>query len=122
MLDMRRQFSLPGDELQGDWSRAQLLEMDGRFTAAVEAALASGLESRTAASATIQVGRRRVKEEAIEAAVEGAWLWFWQKDADVSFADVVSFARARCANVDPACVRAGFEKRRRERRTPAGSA
>lgn len=44
----------PGDELDGLWTREQLLEMDMRFTAALEQAFACGLESRESA-------RREVK-------------------------------------------------------------
>jgi len=42
----------PDDGLCGCWTREQLLEMDARFTAALEAAFQSGLENRALASAT----------------------------------------------------------------------
>jgi hypothetical protein len=44
----------PDDERHGDWSREQLVEMDGHFSAAMEQAFACGLESRESA-------RREVK-------------------------------------------------------------
>jgi hypothetical protein len=93
--------------------------MDSKFVAVLTAAFEAGLESRTSATATVRVGKRVTAEQAIESAVQSAWLWFWQKDADVSFAAVVAFARARCANVDPARVRAGFERRFKSGLSPA---
>ena len=36
----------PGDELVGNWSRAQLMKMDACFCAALERAIARGLERR----------------------------------------------------------------------------
>src|SRR5215813_7059894 len=44
------------DAQSGLWSREQLLEMDSRFVAALEAAFAKGLESRAAAAATVWIG------------------------------------------------------------------
>jgi hypothetical protein len=44
----------PNDELDGAWSREQLLDMDARFAAALEVAFRLGLESRESA-------RREVK-------------------------------------------------------------
>jgi len=41
----------PGDELQGGWTREQLLRMDDCFVAAVEVAIRLGLENRASASA-----------------------------------------------------------------------
>jgi hypothetical protein len=41
--------SKPGDELQGGWSREQLIRMDSDFVVAVERAIAAGKESRQAA-------------------------------------------------------------------------
>jgi hypothetical protein len=55
---LARAPSKPGDELQGGWSREQLVRMDGDFVAAVEAAFRSGLESPTAASACQRPGAR----------------------------------------------------------------
>jgi len=43
--------SKPGDELQGGWTREQLLRMDDCFVVAVEAAFRSGRESPASASA-----------------------------------------------------------------------
>jgi len=48
---LMRAPSKPGDELQGGWSREQLLRMNDRFVVAVEAAFRSGLESPASASA-----------------------------------------------------------------------
>jgi len=50
--------SKPGDELQGGWSREQLLRMHDRYVAAVEAAFRSGLESPASASACQRPGAR----------------------------------------------------------------
>jgi hypothetical protein len=41
----------PGDELQGTWTREELLRMHDRFVAAVESAIARGLERRSSAGA-----------------------------------------------------------------------
>jgi hypothetical protein len=46
----------PGDELQGGWTREQLIRMDDRFVVAVEAAFRSGLESPASASACERPG------------------------------------------------------------------
>jgi hypothetical protein len=43
--------SKPGDEVQGGWTREQLLRMDDCFIVAVEAAFRLGLESPASASA-----------------------------------------------------------------------
>jgi hypothetical protein len=43
---LMRAPSAPGDELQGGWTREQLLRMDGDFVAAIERAIARGLERR----------------------------------------------------------------------------
>jgi hypothetical protein len=83
--------------------------MDEHFTSAVEAAFEAGLESRSAARATVQVGRSSAVD--VERAIEAAWAWFQSMDQDVAFSAVVAFVRARCPGVDPMCVRAGFEKR-----------
>ena len=48
--------SKPGDELEGGWSREQLLRMDDRFVVAVEAAFRLGLESPASASAVERPG------------------------------------------------------------------
>ena len=48
--------SKPGNELQGGWTREQLLRMDGDFVAAVEAAIRLGLENRASASACERPG------------------------------------------------------------------
>jgi hypothetical protein len=51
--------SKPGDELQGGWSREQLIQMDDRYVVAVEAAIRLGLENRASASACERRGRSR---------------------------------------------------------------
>ena len=48
--------SKPGDELQGGWTREQLLRMDDCFVVAVEAAFRLGLESPASASAVERPG------------------------------------------------------------------
>ena len=61
----------PLDEVEGNWSREQLEAMDAAFIARVEASFAAGLESRSAAAATVQVksslngSRQRAEEAAI---------------------------------------------------------
>src|SRR5215472_121332 len=92
----------------GLWSRDQLVEMDSRFTAAVEAAFSQGLESRAAASATVRIGRNG-KE--VEAAIEAAWIWLWEKEGDLAFSEIVAFVRARVPGIAAEHIRAGFEKR-----------
>jgi hypothetical protein len=63
----RLNFFDSSDELEGEWPRARLIEMNDRFVAALELAFAKGLESRAAASATVRVGRND-REAAIGAA------------------------------------------------------
>ena len=46
----------PGDEVQGGWTREQLLRMDDCFIVAVEAAIRLGLENRASASAVERPG------------------------------------------------------------------
>jgi hypothetical protein len=46
----------PGDEVQGGWTREQLVRMDHRYVAAVEAAFRSGFESPASASAVERPG------------------------------------------------------------------
>jgi len=93
-----------GDEVCGVWTRSQLFEMNERFIAAVEAAFQAGLESRVAARSTF---RAKSREEVIEAAIEQAWLWLWEKAGNVSSAEVVEFVRTRCPGVKLECIRAG---------------
>src|SRR5262249_12029576 len=73
------------DELDGTWSREQLLEMDGRFTAAVERAFGLGLESRAAASATVRIGFRNGKDAAVEGAIEAGGRERCRNKGDISF-------------------------------------
>src|SRR5262245_39808823 len=97
----------PLDEVEGNWSRAQLEAMDATFVARVEAAFQAGLESRVAARATVVWnGGRQLAEEAV---VESAWVWFCQRDREkeVAFSEIL----ARCPGVDPCKVREGFARR-----------
>jgi hypothetical protein len=121
MLD--RTSHLFGDELQGDWTRGELLEMDARFVAAVEAAFQAGLESRAAARATVKSRLVVAASPAqLEKAIGAAWTWFWRdKDADVPFSAVVAFVRIRFPCVTAECVREGFERRRRSTSTSSTS-
>jgi hypothetical protein len=45
----------PDDELDGAWSREQLVDMNARFVAALEQAFACGLESRESAASEIKL-------------------------------------------------------------------
>ena len=67
--------SKPGDELQGGWSREQLLRMDDRFVVAVEAAIRLGLENRASASACERpgAGDSEATREAAMAAFAKSW-------------------------------------------------
>jgi len=108
---LQRTFFDPADELHGAWSREQLLEMDDRFTAAVKAAFDLGLESRAAAAATYAMNG---KQRAEEIAIELAWRYLrTNMDAgiDVSFVEVLAFARERCSGVTAEQVRVEFKKR-----------
>src|SRR5215471_512021 len=112
---LQRLLSYDDDEFgDGLWSHQQLLEMNDRFTAAVEAAFQSGLESRKAAAATVRIGRNG-KEAAIESAIEAAWDLLCSKKGDVAFSEIVAFVRERCPNIDQARVRFGFQQRFRQR-------
>ena len=96
----------PFDELQGDWTREQLLAMDDRFVAAVEAAIQAGDESLVAARATYVVnGKQRA-----EAVIESAWRYLltnMDEGKDVAFAEILG----RCSGVAPERVREGFRRR-----------
>jgi len=118
---MLQRLSFPVDEELypgcGLWPRAELEAMNAAFVARVEAAFASGLESRRAASATVRVGsslngsgRRRAEEKAIEL----AWRWLrenMERCVDVSFAEVAAFVNARCPGVDRARIGAEIKRR-----------
>jgi hypothetical protein len=52
----------PGDELQGGWTREQLLRMDDCFVVGVEAAFRSGLESPASESARERSGAGRPRQ------------------------------------------------------------
>jgi len=97
----------------GDWTRERLLEMNDRFTAAVERAFELGLESRAAARATVRVGRNG-REAVVEAAIESAWRYLrtnMNAGIDISFVEVLAFARERCSGVTAEQVRVEFKKR-----------
>src|SRR5262245_40886762 len=110
------------EELYGDgtWLREELEVMDAAFVARVEAAFQAGLESRSAAAASVKMNG---KQRADEIAIELAWRWLRENmdaNVDVSFVEVVAFVQARCSGVTPARVRAGFERRfKGERRRSA---
>ena len=107
-------FIPSGDEVCGLWTRSQLFEMDARFTARVEAAFQAGLESRSAARATVRVGRNG-KAAVLESALEGAWNLLRGKKGEVTAVEVVGYVRARCGGVDVSCIRFGIEQRLRQR-------
>jgi|SRR5262249_22982707 len=102
------------DAQSGLWSREQLLEMDSRFVAAVEAAFAKGLESRAAAAATVRIGRNG-KAAAVESAIEAVWDRLCSKKGEMAASEVVMFVRERVPNIDPAYVRASLAERFRQR-------
>ena len=53
---MRLGISLePDDELDGIWTREQLVDMNARFVAAVNAVLELGLESRASAATQVKL-------------------------------------------------------------------
>ena len=107
------------DELYGDgtWPSAQLQQMNDNFCRAVTRALSSGHENFASMTATVQIGsslngRRRLAKE--EAAIESAWRYLrTNMDAgiDVSFVEVLAFARERCSGVTAEQVRVEFKKR-----------
>ena len=106
----------PLDEVEGNWSREQLEAMDAAFIARVEASFAAGLESRSAAAATVQVksSLNGSRQRAEEAAIESAWRYLrTNMDAgiDVAFVEVLTFARERCSGVTAEQVRVEFKKR-----------
>jgi len=100
------------DAQSGLWSREQLLEMDSRFVAALEAAFAKGLESRAAAAATVRIDQNG-REAAIESAIEAAWDRLCSAKGEMSASEVVMFVRERRPNIDPMRVRFGLEQRLR---------
>jgi hypothetical protein len=51
---LRRGTAQPTDALQGLWTREELQRMHNRFVAAVEAAIARGLERRSSAGASVR--------------------------------------------------------------------
>jgi len=53
---MRLGYSLePDDELDGAWSREQLVDMNARFVAALNRAIELGLESRASAAGQVKL-------------------------------------------------------------------
>ena len=96
---------LPGDEVCGDYNCEQLLEMNNRFVAVVQAAFAAGLESRAAAEKTVNVnGRQRLTEEGT---IELAWRFFVAAKFEMTAVEI----RARCPCVAPERVRVAFRER-----------
>jgi hypothetical protein len=101
------------DELDrqcGLLSRSELEAMDAAFVARVEAAFRAGLESRVAAAATVRVGHRNGRETAIES----AWRYLrtnMDVGVDISFVEILAFARERCSRVTAEQVRVEFKKR-----------
>jgi hypothetical protein len=99
------------DEQLGTWSRDQLEVMDAAFVARVEAAFQAGLESRSAAAASVKMNG---KQRADEIAIELAWRWLRENmdaNVDVSFVEVVGFVHARCPGVDRARIGAEIKRR-----------
>jgi hypothetical protein len=98
------------DAQSGLWSREQLLEMDSRFVAALEAAFAKGLESRAAAAATVRIGRNG-NAAAIESAIGAAWNSLRDRKGEMSASEVLAFVRELVPGVPPERVRAEFKRR-----------
>jgi len=111
----RLNSSLDEELLSGDglWPRDRLEQMDASFVAAVERAFELGLESRTAAAATVSF--RNGKAAAIEGAIEAAWDLLCSKKGEMAASEVVAFVRERCPNLDLARVRAGLAERFEQR-------
>jgi len=86
---------IAGDEVCGDYPRAQLLEMNDRFVYAVEAAFAAGLESRVAAAATVNF--RNGKAAAIEGAIEGAFALLVSRRGEMSGRARTGIGRVTCS-------------------------
>jgi hypothetical protein len=90
---------------EGTWTREELEKMDAAFVAACERAFESGLESRAAASATVNVnGKQRLTEEGT---IELAWRFF----ADAKFQMTAMEVTSRCPGVSPERVRVAFKER-----------
>ena len=107
---------LPGDGL---WSRGQLEEMNDRFVAAVEAVFQSGLESRSAAAATVRIGRNGSRRLEVAAAIGAAWNYLrhnMDAGVDVSAVEVMARVRASCPGVSVEEVREEFWRRLKEGR------
>jgi hypothetical protein len=93
----------------------QIETMNSAFVERVEAAFEAGLESRTAARATVVVGKRlQTKQEAVEAAIEEGWLFFCRnrdERDELPFSEVVAFIQSHNAGATVELIRSGFEKR-----------
>src|SRR5262249_27748937 len=112
MLYIPSLFDLEEELCDGIWSREQLEQMNDVFTRAVSRAFSSGHESPAAAAATVRIGPlRNGKGAVIEAAIDAAWIWLWEKEGDLAFSEIVAFVNARCPGIAVEHVRAGFEKR-----------
>ena len=99
------------DELNGIWSREDLLAMNDRFVRAVFRALAAGHESPVVAAATIRIGRNESRRLAEEAAIRGVWRLFVEAKFDMTAAEVMERVRAVCPDVTVEQVRAEFRRR-----------
>jgi hypothetical protein len=106
MLDRTAQLE---EVRHGDWSRDQLEAMNSKFCEVMEAAFASGRESRAAASAVVRVRPRMTEEEAIET----VWRWFCRHtdEEDIAFVEVVARVQILLPSVTAARVEAGFRRR-----------
>src|SRR5262249_6990258 len=113
MLFIPSILDLDPDLCSGTWTLEQLLAMDAAFTGAVEAAFSAGLESRSAAAATVRIGRNG-KEAAIEGAIEAGWQELCRRQGEAAFSEIVQFVRARLPGIDSMRVRVGFEQRFRQ--------
>ena len=102
----------PGD---GTWNHSQLLEMDRCFVQACETAFQAGFESRTAASTTIQIGRRNGREAVIERALESAWDWLVREKGNVAATEIVKFISAQVPGIGVERIRSEFDRRFRQR-------
>ena len=58
----------------------------------------------------------------MERAIEAAWQFCRSEDFDVPFSTAIGLVRARCSGVDPAQIRAGFDRRFGRRSTSTSSA
>jgi len=107
----RLNSSLDEELLSGDglWPRDRLEQMDAAFTGAVLRAFAAGLESPSAAAATVSF--RKGSQRLEEAAIESAWHWFADAKFQATAVEVLEFVRARSLSVTAERVRVEFRRR-----------